>query len=419
MSEFDVIVVGGGASGLMAAGIAARYGAKVLLLEKMFRPGRKLRITGKGRCNLTNLSSIDEFLNHVGDGADFLQPAFSKMFASELIDFFHSINVKTKTERGKRVFPQSDKAQDVVDGFTKWLNKMKVQTENNARVNHLLVENNQVQGIRLQNGKEYTAKSVILCTGGASYPATGSTGDGYKLAKSAGHHITNIRPALVPLNLADKIPPALDRLLLKNVKVTVFQNKNILAERFGDLQFLKRQLSGPIILSLSRELGPLLAKKAKLRFSIDLKPALSIVKLQNRIQRELDSNPHLLFKDLMQKLLPSKLIEIFILKLNVPPAKQVCLFQKSEIENVILQLKDFSFMVDGLGDFSEAIITSGGVKLDEIEPNTMESKKIKNLYFAGELMNIDADTGGYNLQIAFSTANLAALSASKILKYGE
>ncbi len=413
MNNFDVIVVGGGASGMMAAGVAARNGAKVLMLEKMFRPGRKLRITGKGRCNLTNLSPIDEFLAHVNDQTGFLKPALSKMFSEELISFFDSINLKTKIERGKRVFPQSDKAQDVVDGMTNWLQHLKVQTINNASVTQLLIQNNQIYGVKLQNGNEFEARSVILCTGGASYPATGSTGDGYILAKIAGHHVTAIRPALVPLKLADRILPELERLLLKNIKVSVYQNKSLITEKFGDLQFLKRQLSGPIILSMSRELGHLLAKKTKLRFSIDLKPALSIIKLENRIQRELDANPHILLKDLLRKLLPPKFITTFLSEINLQATKQVRSFNKSEIDRIISKLKDFSFMVDGLGDFTEAIITAGGVQLDEIDPQTMESKKIKNLYFAGELMNIDADTGGYNLQIAFSTANLAAISATK------
>lgn len=413
MTNFDVIVVGGGASGMMAAGMASKKGAKVLLLEKMFRPGRKLRITGKGRCNLTNLNPIEDFLNHVGEGKDFLRTAFSKMFSEELIQFFHSINVKTKIERGKRVFPQTEKAQDVVDGMTRWLHKVKVQTRSNSRVSQVLVKGNQVQGIKLQNGQEFYGYSVILCTGGASYPATGSTGDGYKLAKRFGHKITQIRPALVPLKLADEILPELDRLLLKNIKLSVYQKDKMIAERFGDLQFLKRQLSGPIILSLSRELGSLLVKNTKLRFSIDLKPALSILKLENRIKRELDKNPHLVFKDLLRKLMPAKFINTFIAAVNIPNKKQVRSFDQKEIEKLISKLKDFSFTVDGLGDFSEAIITAGGIKLDEIDSQSMESKKIKNLYFAGELMNIDADTGGYNLQIAFSTANLAAISATK------
>jgi len=413
MDNFDVIVVGAGASGMMAAGIAARHGAKVLLLEKMFRPGRKLRITGKGRCNLTNLGSIDEFLSHVGNETDFLRPAFSKMFANELIDFFHSINVKTKIERGKRVFPQSEKAQDVVDGLTKWLQKSGVKTQNDARVSELIIENNQVIGVKLQKGTAYAAKSVILCTGGASYPATGSTGDGYKLAKAAGHNITTIRPALVPLNLEDKILPELNDLLLKNIKVSVYHNQKIIAEKFGDLQFLKHQISGPIILSISREVGELLSKTTKLRFSIDLKPALNIIKLQNRIQRELDANPHLQLIGLLRKLLPLKLIASFIIMLKLPSTKLIASFQNSEIEKLILQLKDFSLTINGLGDFAEAIITSGGVMLSEIDKNTMESKKIKRLYFAGELMDLDADTGGYNLQIAFSTGYLAGISAAK------
>ena len=414
MDNFDVIVVGGGASGMMAAGIAANQGSKVLLLEKMFRPGRKLRITGKGRCNLTNLSSINDFLNEVNDRTDFLRNAFSVFYNQELIQFFKSIHIETKIERGKRVFPKSEKAQDVVDGMTAWLRKSKVKIFNDARVSQLVIENNKIGGVKLANGKRYMTKSVILCTGGASYPATGSTGDGYKLAKDAGHKIETVRPALVPLNLSEKIAPELDRLLLKNIKVSVYQNKELIAERFGDLQFLKRQLSGPIILSLSRELGPLLARKARLRFSIDLKPALSMIKLQNRIIRELSSNPHLAVKDLLRKLLPSKLIPMFISKLKLPASKLVKSFTDSDTEKFISQLKTFSLEVNGLGDFSEAIITAGGVKLDEINPLTLESKKVKHLFMAGELLNLDANTGGYNLQIAFSTAYLAGMSAAKI-----
>jgi predicted Rossmann fold flavoprotein len=414
MDNFDVIVVGGGASGMMAAGIAAKHGSKVLLLEKMFRPGRKLRITGKGRCNLTNLNSINDFLNEVNDNTDFLRNSFTAFYNQELIDFFKSINIETKIERGKRVFPKSEKAQDVVDGMTTWLRKSKVNVQSNARVSQLIIENNRISGVKLVNGNSYMAKSVILCTGGASYPATGSTGDGYKLAKNAGHKIEAIRPALVPLKLSEKLSPELDRLLLKNIKVSVYQNKKLIAEKFGDLQFLKYQISGPIILSLSRELGHLLVQKTKLRFSIDLKPAFIVIKLQNRFLSEVSSNPHLVLKNLLRKLLPPKMIPMFISKLKMPPTKLVKSFNDSDTQKLISQLKDFSIEVNGLGDFSEAIVTAGGVKLEEINPLTLESKKIKHLFMAGELLNLDANTGGYNLQIAFSTAYLAGISAAKI-----
>ncbi len=413
MINYDVIVVGGGAAGMMAAGVAANQGSSVLLLEKMFRPGRKLRITGKGRCNLTNLCSTDEFLEHVGEQAGFLNKAFSVFFAEELIEFFHSIHIKTKIERGKRVFPQSDKAQDVVDGMHRWLQKSKVRMENNARVHQLLIQGNNIIGVKLINGKAYHSKSVILCTGGASYPATGSTGDGYKLAKQAGHNINAIRPALVPLNLKETIPAELNGLMLKNINVRVYQQEKMLVERFGELQFLRHQISGPVVLSLSRELGPMLEKKGLLKFSIDLKPALSELKIKNRIQRELDANPNLLIRDLLRKLLPAKLIGFFVIKAKLTPLKPVKELKKEDIEKIILNLKNFNLIVNGLGAFSEAIITAGGVDLNQIDSATMESKKIKNLFFAGELIDLDADTGGYNLQIAFSTAHLAGLSAAK------
>ena len=284
MDRFDVIIVGGGASGLMAAGTAAKQGMKVLILEKMFRPGRKLRITGKGRCNLTNLTTIDDFLTHVGEKGEFLRPAFSTFFAEDLISFFHSIRIKTKTERGRRVFPQSDKAQDIVDGMHNWIRKSGVIIKSDVKVNKLLIKQGEVSGVKINNGKTYFAKKVILCTGGASYPATGSTGDGYKLAEMAGHKIVPIRPALVPLQVKEKFVNQLVRLSLRNISVKVFDGSEQIAERFGEMMFLKNSISGPVIISLSREIGEKLNKKRNLLITIDLKPALSELKLKNRFQ---------------------------------------------------------------------------------------------------------------------------------------
>ncbi len=412
MDKFEIIVVGAGAAGLLAAGTAANRGTKVLLLEKMFRPGRKLRITGKGRCNLTNLTRIDDFLSHVNN-PDFLRPAFEQFFAQELIDFFHSIQIKTKTERGRRVFPQSDKAQDIVDGLHRWVNKSGVMLKKDVRVNKLFVKEGRISGVRLNNGKLYFADKIILCTGGASYPATGSTGDGYKLSKTLGHTITNTRPALVPIAVKNDLSNELDRLLLKNVNVKVFRRNEILSEKFGDMQFLKQSISGPIILSLSREFGKALHLGEHLEFSLDLKPALSELKLTNRFQREVEKNRRLDVTGLLRKLLPQKMVATFISRLKFDSLKLVDQLSNDEIKSIILLLKDFRLVASGLKDFDEAIITSGGVSLDEVNPETMESKKIKNLYFAGELLDLDADTGGYNLQIAFSTGRLAAMAATK------
>ncbi len=415
MDKYDLIVVGGGASGLMASGFAAQNGAKVLLLEKMSRPGRKLRITGKGRCNLTNLTTIDDFLTHVNQ-AEFLKPAFNAFFAEDLISFFNAINIKTKTERGRRVFPQSDKAQDIVDGLEKWILKQGVQIKKNARVNKLFTRNGYISGLRLQKGKMFFADKIILCTGGTSYPATGSTGDGYKLLKTLGLQITEIKPALVPIIVKGKLPAKLNRLSLKNINLEVYKNKNLVAEKFGEMQFLNHGLSGPIILSLSRMLNKELSTGTLFDLSIDLKPALSEVKLQNRFQREIENIRYLDVQGLLRKLLPAQLVQVFLDRLKMDARKLASKLNQNEIKKIILLLKDFRFQTTGLRGFDEAIITSGGVDLNEVNPETMESRLIKNLYLAGEMLDLDADTGGYNLQIAFSTGRLAAMAATNKLK---
>jgi predicted Rossmann fold flavoprotein len=412
MDKYDLIVVGGGASGLMASGIAAQNGAKVLLLEKMFRPGRKLRITGKGRCNLTNLTSIDNFLDHVNN-PDFLKPAFNEFFVEDLISFFNSVKIKTKIERGRRVFPQSDKAQDVVDGLEKWIIKSGVTIKKNIRVNKLFTKEGSASGIRSNKGKMFFANKILLCTGGLSYPATGSTGDGYNLAKLAGHTITTTQPSLVPITVSGNIPSKLDKLSLRNISIKVYRKKKMLAEKFGEMQFLSYGLSGPLILSLSREFNKELTSGKPLDLSIDLKPVLSEIQIENRIKREVEKLRNLDLKSLLRKLLPSQLVNIFIDLLNIDAQKLVSKLNPFEIKEIILLLKDFRFQTTGLRDFKEAIITSGGVNLYEVNSKTMESKKLKNLYIAGELLDLDADTGGYNLQIAFSTGWLAAMAATK------
>lgn len=413
MDSYDLIVVGGGASGLMAAGIAAQKGANVLLLEKMFRPGRKLRITGKGRCNITNLTDVDDFLTHVGPNPEFLRPAFEEFFAEDLIRFFNSINIRTKTERGRRVFPKSDKAQDIVDGLTNWVRNMGVKTQSNVRINKLILSDGKFKAIKSDKGKLFFAKKLILCTGGASYPATGSTGDGYRILEKQGHQINKVRPSLVPLKVDFPYLKELDRLSLRNIRIKVYKKDELVCEKFGEMQFLSNSISGPLILTLSRELGDELSIGGEFRFEIDLKPALSETKISNRIKREVESEPSLRLKSLLRKLLPSQLINVFIKELNLSTDKRVADYSEEECLKVIQLLKSFSFNVIGLRDFDEAIITAGGLNLDEVNPQTMESKLIKNLYFAGELLDVDADTGGYNLQIAFSTGRLAGLSATK------
>jgi len=412
MEKYDIIVVGGGASGLMAAGTAANNGAKVLLLEKMFRPGRKLRITGKGRCNLTNLTTIDDFLTHVNN-PEFLKPAFENFFAQDLIDFLQSIHIKTKIERGQRVFPQSDKAQEIVDGLHKWVLSSGVELKSDARVNKLFTKEGRASGVRLSNGKMFFAEKVILCLGGNSYPKTGSTGDGYKLAESAGHRVTDIRPALVPIAIKGQVPESMDRLVLKNINVKVYRKNKLIGEKFGEMQFFTKSISGPIILSLSREFGKELYAREVLDFSIDLKPALSDEKLTNRIQREIDNQLSLSLKGLLRKLLPSQMVDYFIKILQIDPQETAFKLEDHQMKKIISLMKNFKFEVRDLYGFDEAVVTVGGVSLDEVDSKSMESKVLKNLYFAGELLDLDADTGGFNLQIAFSTGRLAAQSAIK------
>lgn len=412
MEKYDIIVVGGGASGLMAAGTAANNGAKVLLLEKMFRPGRKLRITGKGRCNLTNLTSIDDFLTHVNE-AEFLRPAFEHFFAQDLIDFFNSINIRTKNERGRRVFPQSDKAQDIVDGLHQWVKKSGVTLKTDVRVNKLFTKEGAASGVRLNNGKMFFAPKVILCLGGSSYPKTGSTGDGYKLAEIAGHTVTVIRPALCPIAIKGQIPESMDRLSLKNIKINVYRKNKLVGEKFGEMQFLENSISGPLILSISREFGKDLEERVAMDLSIDLKPALSELQLTNRFQREIENQQSLSVQGLLRKLLPSQMIDYFIKLLQIDSEELAAKLTDQQIKKIISLLKNFKFELRGLHNFDEAIVTAGGVSLDEVDSKSMESKKLKNLYFAGELLDLDADTGGYNLQIAFSTARLAAHSATQ------
>jgi predicted Rossmann fold flavoprotein len=289
-----------------------------------------------------------------------------------------------------------------------------VTIKKDIRVNKLFTKEGCASGVRSNKGKMFFADKILLCTGGSSYPATGSTGDGYNLAKLAGHTITATQPSLVPITVKGNIPSKLDKLSLRNISIKVYRKKEMLAEKFGEMQFLSYGLSGPLILSLSREFNKELAAGDRLDLSIDLKPALSETKIENRIKREVESLSNLDLKSLLRKLLPSQLVNVFIDLLNIDSRKLVAKLNQFEIKEIILLLKDFRFQTTGLRDFKEAIITSGGVNLDEVNPQTMESKKLKNLYIAGELLDLDADTGGYNLQIAFSTGWLAAISATKL-----
>jgi predicted Rossmann fold flavoprotein len=412
LKEYDIIVCGAGASGMMAAGIAAQNGAHVLLLEKMKHPARKLRISGKGRCNLTNTARMSDFLLHTGNDSRFLRTVFSQFFSKELISFFNSIGIKTVEERGGRVFPVGQDARQVVDILHKWVLDMGVKLLCENEVKHLIVEETGVKGVRLINKNTFNSGSVIVTTGGLSYPLTGSTGDGYRFAKEAGHHVIPPRPMLVPLLVKEDHVKKLEGLNLKNIAINVWVDGNKCGDAFGEMVFTNDGMSGPIVLSLSRRFIDNIRQKKKVFFSIDLKPALDEQKLDNRILRDINENGKLKFHLLARKWMPGQLLPVFLNLINIPHYKTASQLDAGERKRIRSLLKDFRFEVTRHRSFDEAIITAGGVDLNEIDPQTMGSKKIKKLYFAGEVLDLDADTGGYNLQIAFSTGWVAGKSAA-------
>ena len=413
MTKRKVIVVGAGAAGLMAAGQAAEMGTETLLLEKMNHPGRKLRIAGKGRCNLTNVAPVSEFIAHFGPNGRFLRQAFHQFFNTDLAAFFEELGVRTVTERGGRVFPASGQAEDVVDALVRWIGKQGVTLRTRSSAKRLLVEGGWVTGVQASRGRIHRASAVIVATGGASYPATGSTGDGYRLAESVGHTIVPIRPALVPLETAGDVAPRLQGLSLRNVTVRVWVNREKQAEAFGEMLFTHFGVSGPIILSLSRQVVDALRLGQRVILSIDLKPALDHPKLDARLLRDLDAHGKRHFRTLLKGLLPSKLIPVCIDLVNIPPHKAAHQITSEERQRLRTWLKDFRLEVMGHRPFTEAIITAGGVDVREVDPRTLASRLVEGLYFAGEVLDVDADTGGYNLQAAFSTGWVAGRSAAR------
>lgn len=428
MRNKRVIVVGAGPAGLMAAGQAAALGTETILVEKMDRPGRKLRLTGKGRCNLTNIANLDDFIEHFQPNGRFLHSAFARFFSSDLIAFLDSLGVKTQVERGGRVFPISEDAQEIVEALVAWVKSQGVELQVHSHVDQLLLEGDRVIGvgvIRSQRDREITSNEiertdtpilhgcVILATGGASYPKTGSTGDGYRLAASVGHNIIPIRPALVPLETAGSTASRLQGLSLRNVHVQVYRNNRKASEAFGEMLFTHFGVSGPIVLSLSRCVVDALRAGAHVSFSIDLKPALDGNQLDGRLLREIDAHGNRQYRTLLKNLLPQKVIPICIEQTGVPynkPAHQITSEERGRLRT---WLKDFRFDVSGHRSFNQAIVTAGGVDTREIDPRTMASRLVQGLYFAGEVLDIDADTGGYNLQAAFSTGWLAGRSAGR------
>lgn len=404
-----MIVVGAGPAGLLAAGRAAERGCKVLILEKMKKPGRKLLLTGKGRCNITNNLPANEFITHVYPNGRFLRTAFSQYYSNDILDLLNKYGVPATLERGGRYFPTSNKSVDVLRAFLKWNEDLGVTIIPANRVEKLIIENGAIQGIQA-NGSTFLCKNIILATGGKSYPATGSNGDGYELAKQLGHTIEKPRPALVPLETKGNAAKKLQGLTLKNVKATVWSNGKKIGEDFGEMLFTHFGLSGPIILTLSRiAVGELHANNS-VEISIDLKPALDEQKLDNRLIRDLNENGKKMLGNLFRSWLPASMIPVFLESLDLDPEKEAHQVSSKERKSIRHLLKNFKFEVNNHRSFKEAIVTSGGVITKEISPKTMESKLVSGLFFAGEMIDLDAETGGFNLQIAYSSGWLAGNS---------
>jgi len=412
MRKWDVIIIGAGPAGLLAAGRAAELGAKVLILEKMRQEGRKLMITGKGRCNITNSAEIGEFITHVFPKGKFLRNAFSQYFSADIIELLERYGLDVTLERGGRYFPTNNKAPDVLKAILKWVNELGVEIITEQKVEKLLVEDGEIKGVQA-NAKAYEAQKVIIATGGKSYPATGSTGDGYELARRVGHKINKPIPALVPVETKGQIAKKLQGLNLKNVRATVWVNDKKYGEAFGEMIFTHFGLSGPIILTLSRIMVTELQNGNKVKVSIDLKPALDEQKLDNRLIRDLNEHGKKRLANIFRLWLPSSMVPVFIEELGLDANKECHQVSAKERKQIRYMMKNLTLEVSHHRSFKEAIITAGGIPTDEIRPKTMESKIVKGLYFAGEVIDLDAETGGYNLQIAYSTGWLAGNAAMK------
>lgn len=409
-----VIVIGGGPAGMMAAISSAEKGNDVIILEKMQSLGRKLLITGKGRCNITSSLDIDEFIKNTPGNGMFLYSVYKQFTNQDIIEFLREEGLEVKEERGNRVFPVTDKSIDVLKCFIKRIKKLNIKVEYETKVEEIIVEENKVCGV-IANGKMIKTDKVILATGGKSYPLTGSTGDGYELVRKLGHTTTEIKPSLVPLECYNKeMCKDLQGLSLRNVNIQFKdkENNKLIYEDFGEMLFTHFGVSGPTILSSSAHLVRYKKIEEKLKnkkiiLSIDFKPALSEEKLDERILRDFSKQKNKEFKNSLGDLLPHKLIEIIVQKSNINPNKKVNEITKEERKNLLKLLKYFNIEIKGFRPIEEAIITSGGINIKEINPKTMESKIVEGLYFAGEIIDVDSYTGGFNLQIAYSTGYVA------------
>lgn len=408
-----IIVVGAGAAGLMASGVAGEAGCEVLVIERNDKVGRKVMITGKGRCNVTNnCSLINELIGAVPTNGRFLYGAFSKFMPSDTIEFFEDMGVMLKVERGNRVFPVSDKAVDIVDALNAFSQDSGAKRIK-GRATELILSDGAVKGVVLESGEKHYADCVIVATGGASYPLTGSTGDGYTLARQAGHTVTELKPSLVPLVCHEGFCSDLQGLSLRNVEISVLDSESYkeIYKDFGEMLFTHFGVSGPLVLSASAHMKDM--KPRKYEIHIDLKPALSYEQLDKRIQRDFLENTNKNFINALDALLPKKLVPVIVRLSAIKPSTKVNQITKEQRSRLVNLLKDFKVTVNGFRPIEEAIVTSGGVKTSEIDPRTMQSKLCKGLYFAGEVIDVDAYTGGYNLQIAFSTGRLAGECAGE------
>ena len=436
MTNKPIIVIGAGASGLMAAGRAAELGGNVILLEKTEQIGKKLLISGQGRCNLTNSKGLDDFITMFGPNGRFLYRAFSRFFRDDLRDFLKRYGVATKTERGGRIFPVSEDARDVVAAFDRYLAEHHVPVRNNIKVTGIKVEDGKVSAVET-NKETFPASAVILATGGASFPATGSTGDGYGLAQLLGHTIVKPRPALVPLIVEEvELAQSMQGVSLRNVRLTAFQctadqintalvpdydygrgtggkkpRAPVIESRMGEMMMTHFGIGGPVTLLMSLAVVEAL-EKGPVSVSIDLKPALSEEQLRARLQRDFNGYGRRMYQNILPELLPPKMIEPFVKLTGIPANKEGNQISAEERDRLLAALKSLRFNIKSPLPITSAIVTAGGVSLKEIDPQTMESKLVKGLYFCGEVMDLDADTGGYNLQAAFSTGWVAGESSA-------
>ena len=409
-----IIVIGGGAAGMLAAITAAEAGAGVLLLEKNEKLGKKIYITGKGRCNVTNACETEDLLKNVLTNRRFLYSALYAFTNLQTMDFFEDCGVTLKVERGERVFPVSDKSSDVINGLARRLKQVGVTVRFNATVNRVCVTDGRVTGVELQSGEKLSCDACIIATGGLSYASTGSTGDGYTFAKLCGHTVTECYPSLVGLKIAEPFAKELEGLSLKNVALKAVQGKKVLYDGFGEMLFTADGISGPLVLSASAAVTDKM-EQGEVRVLLDLKPALSKEELDARILRDFEEAKNKQFRNALDKLLPQRLIRVIIGLCGIPEEKQVNSVTKQERAGLVDVLKGMELHIKKTGGFNEAVITRGGVSVKEVNPSTMESKLTDGLYFAGEVLDVDALTGGYNLQIAWSTGYLAGISAAEEL----